>query len=104
MPTGLVRNISDTARWAAVYRAREAERADALFRDPLARRLAGDRGEQLAQAMAFTARRAAQIAKAMAFTDRHTWSWITRTVLFDQFITEQIAHGVDTVVNLAAGL
>ncbi len=34
----LIRNISDTARWAAVYRARETERQDALFRDPFARR------------------------------------------------------------------
>jgi len=34
----LIRNISDTALLAAVYRARETERQDALFRDPLARR------------------------------------------------------------------
>ena len=33
----VVRNISDTARWAAVFRARETERADALFRDPYGR-------------------------------------------------------------------
>lgn len=39
----LIRNISDTARWAAVYRARESQRLDALFRDPFARRLAGAR-------------------------------------------------------------
>ena len=31
----LIRNISDTALLAAVYRARETERQDALFRDPL---------------------------------------------------------------------
>src|SRR5947209_10178965 len=41
-----IRNISDTARWAAVYRARETERADAVFLDPLARKLAGERGER----------------------------------------------------------
>ena len=29
-------HISDTARWIAVMRARETERPDALFRDPLA--------------------------------------------------------------------
>lgn len=29
----LIRNISDTALLAAVYRARETERPDALFRD-----------------------------------------------------------------------
>jgi O-methyltransferase involved in polyketide biosynthesis len=31
-----IRNISDTARWMAVYRARETERPDAHFRDPFA--------------------------------------------------------------------
>jgi methyltransferase (TIGR00027 family) len=86
----VIRNISDTARWAAVYRARETERPDALFRDPLARRLAGDRGEQ--------------IAASMPFSDKATWSWITRTYLYDYFINEQIRQGVDMVINLAAGL
>jgi O-methyltransferase involved in polyketide biosynthesis len=32
----LIRNVSDTARWVAVYRARETERPDAHFRDPFA--------------------------------------------------------------------
>jgi methyltransferase (TIGR00027 family) len=73
-----------------VYRARETERPDALFRDPLARLLAGQRGEE--------------IAAAIPFSNRHTWSWVTRTYLFDQFIREQIQQGVDMVVNLAAGL
>jgi methyltransferase (TIGR00027 family) len=86
----LIRNISDTARWAAVYRARETDRPDGLFRDPFARRLAGARGEE--------------IAASMPFSDRATWAWVTRTYLFDQYITEQIAQGVDMVVNLAAGL
>src|SRR3989454_9599081 len=86
----LIRNISDTARWAAVYRARESDRRDALFRDPFARRLAGRRGEQIAQ--------------SLPFSNRHTWSWVTRTYLFDQFITEQVQQGVDMVINLAAGL
>ena len=45
-----VRNISDTALWAAVYRARETERPNGLFRDPFARRLAGERGAQIAAA------------------------------------------------------
>src|SRR6516225_532969 len=44
-----IRDISDTARWAAAYRARETLRADALFRDPFAARLAGSRGEQMAR-------------------------------------------------------
>lgn len=86
----LIRNISDTAMFAAIYRARETERPDALFRDPFARRLAGERGEQ--------------IAKSMPFSERATWAWITRTYLFDQFIHQQVAQGADLVLNLAAGL
>lgn len=86
----LIRNISDTAMFAAIYRARETERRDALFRDPFARRLAGERGER--------------IAKSMPFSERATWAWITRTYLFDQFIQQQVAKGADLVLNLAAGL
>lgn len=92
MPEGepLIRNISDTALFAAIYRARESERRDALFHDPFARRLAGERGDR--------------IAKSMPFSERATWAWITRTYLFDKFIEQQIDRGADTVVNLAAGL
>jgi hypothetical protein len=38
---GVVRNISDTALWAAYFRAEETKRPDALFRDPYAERLEG---------------------------------------------------------------
>jgi methyltransferase (TIGR00027 family) len=86
----LIRNISDTALWMAVYRARETDRPDAVFRDPLARRLAGERGEQ--------------IARSMPFGDQVAWSWMARTYLFDSFISEQVQQGVDMVINLAAGL
>ena len=86
----LIRHISDTARLAAMYRALESEHPDALFRDPFARRLAGIRGEQILDA---TPKRS-----------RHEWAWVTRTYLFDRFITQQIQQGIDLVVNLAAGL
>lgn len=86
----LIRNISDTALLAAVYRARETERADALFRDPYARRLAGERGEQ--------------IARSLVFSEKNAWSWFARTYLFDQFIARCLQEGCDLVVNLAAGL
>ena len=79
-----------SARCAAVYRARESERENALFLDPFARRLAGERGEQ--------------IAKATPFHEKHSWSWVTRTYLFDRIISEQIGQGADMVANLAAGL
>ena len=86
----LVRNISDTALWAAVFRGWESKRPDALFRDPYAERLAGERG--------------ARIAKELKFGTRHTWSWIARTYVFDQIIRGEIAQGADMVINLAAGL
>jgi methyltransferase (TIGR00027 family) len=86
----MIRNISDTARWAAVYRARETDRPDALFRDALARRLAGERGER--------------ITGAMPKADKTAWAWVTRTYLYDHFIRQEIEHGTDLVINLAAGL
>lgn len=86
----LVRDISDTALWVAVYRARESERPDALFRDPLARRLAGERGEQ--------------IAHSPQFSRQDSWPYVARTWRFDQIIAAQLAQGTDMVVNLAAGL
>jgi methyltransferase (TIGR00027 family) len=85
-----IRNISDTAAWAAVYRAEETKRPDALFRDPLAARLAGERGGAIRKSLPRRARRA--------------WPWVARTVLFDRLITESIARGADLVLNLAAGL
>lgn len=86
----LIQNISDTALWVAVYRANETDRPDALFHDPFARRLAGTRGEQ--------------IAEKMGFTGRDSWPFVARTCAFDGIITQQIRAGADTVVNLAAGL
>jgi len=85
-----LRNISDTAFWVAAYRARETARADALFRDPLARRLAGRRG--------------AAIADGLTPDHRQEWAFTTRTVLFDALIDAEVGRGVDVVVNLAAGL
>lgn len=84
------RNVSDTAIWAAIYRARETERANGLFRDPFARRLAGPRADQ--------------IASALRSHDKYEWAWVMRTVLFDRFVADEVARGVDLVVNLAAGL
>ncbi len=86
----LVRNISDTARWAAVFRGWESKRPDALFHDPYAERLAGELG--------------VQIAKELKFGTRHTWSWLARTYLVDQIIGEEVQQSVDMVINLAAGL
>ena len=89
-PEPLIRNVSDTARWVAAYRAQETERPDAIFRDPFARRLAGARGEQ--------------IARMMPLGGDNAWSMITRTYLIDKFVEAEIRGGADLVINLAAGL
>jgi methyltransferase (TIGR00027 family) len=86
----VVRNISDTARWAAVFRARETERPDAIFRDPYAQRLAGKKG--------------VDIANTLPEGNSHAWAWVARTYSFDLFIKQQIEQGTDMVLNLAAGL
>lgn len=86
----LVENISDTARWVAIFRAEESERPDAVFHDPFARRLAGEKGEQ--------------IANAIGFGRKNSWSFVARTYLFDEFITQHVEQGYDMIINLAAGL
>lgn len=86
-----IRNISDTARWVAYYRARENERPDAVFRDPFAKALAGERGRE--------------IAEGLQFAQRHEWAYVARTYLIDEFVHEEVAErGIRLVVNLAAGL
>src|SRR5262249_32896164 len=89
MTEPLIRDISDTARWVAVYRARESERPDAVFRDPHARALAGERGERIAAALA---------------NQNMEWSVVARTHAFDRFLIRELAAGADQVLNLAAGL
>jgi methyltransferase (TIGR00027 family) len=86
----VIQNISDTARWVAVFRARESARPDALFQDPFAGRLAGSRGEE--------------IAANMRYVNRHSWSMVARTCVIDGLVKKQVTQGVDMVVNLAAGL
>lgn len=88
-PAPLVSHISDTARWVAMYRAFESERADAIFRDPYARRLAGPVGERIAAAMGGT---------------RFAWPMIVRTAVMDEIILRVVREGADAVLNLAAGL
>ena len=86
-----LRNISDTARWVAFYRAMETERPDAIFHDPYARRLAGERG--------------AEIVRTLPGGKRGAWSMIVRTAVLDEIILKVLARdAVDAVINLAAGL
>lgn len=86
----LLRDVSDTARWIAYYRALESERPDACFRDPFARRLAGDRG--------------AGIAAAVGPDEDNAWPFVARTVIVDELLLERVREGADLVLSLAAGL
>jgi len=85
-----LRNVSDTALWVAQYRVMESARPDAIFRDPLAKKLVGERGEEIVREM-----------KVGDFA----WPMIVRTAVMDEIILRSIASdGVDRVLNLAAGL
>jgi methyltransferase (TIGR00027 family) len=86
-----IEHVSDTARWVAVYRAMESERPDAHFRDPFARQLAGDKGDEIVRTL----------------KDGHSMAWamIVRTQVFDEIIMAEVTtDGIDLVLNLAAGL
>jgi methyltransferase (TIGR00027 family) len=85
-----IRNVSDTALWVAIYRAMESERSDALFNDPFARRLGGERGEAIVRAM----------PKGAATS----WPMVVRTAVMDEIILRCVRQGAATVLNLAAGL
>lgn len=86
-----VEYISDTAFLTAYYRALESDRPDALFIDPYARLLAGERGEQVAQVMPG----GESVAQGCA----------VRTSVTDELILRAIEEdGVDTILNLGAGL
>ena len=84
-------SLSDTAHWVAFYRAMESERPDALFRDPYARELAGERGERIVRML----RRGRAMGTPM----------IVRTAVFDKIIVERVKReSIGLVLNLAAGL
>jgi methyltransferase (TIGR00027 family) len=69
----------------------ETARPDAHFRDLFAERLAGPEGLQIVNEM----KRGRSLA----------WPMIVRTVVFDEVVLDRIRNGgVDTIINLAAGL
>jgi methyltransferase (TIGR00027 family) len=90
MTDAAIHDVSDTALLIAAFRALESERPDALFKDPLARVLAGERG----------------FAIAAAHPQGYVTAWMTalRTVIIDEMILSRVARGFDTVLNLGAGL
>ena len=88
---GGITHVSDTARWVACYRALETERPDAIFSDPWARRLAGEQGFR--------------ILDAMPGGRTMSWPLVTRPAVMDEIILRCIRNdAIDTVLDLAAGL
>lgn len=85
-----IQHVSDTAIWVATFRADESRRPDALFRDPLAALLTEERG--------------LEIVGKMPLSPVISWSVVIRTCIIDSFIQEAITEGVDTILNLGAGL
>lgn len=85
-----VSHVSDTALWVAVHRAQESKRKDALFHDPYAEQLAGERGNE--------------IVRRLEHGTSSAWSIITRTAVLDELIMDAVRDGADTILNLAAGL
>jgi methyltransferase (TIGR00027 family) len=85
-----LRDVSDTALWIATVRAAEGERPDAVFHDPLAGLLAGERGRRISRSFS----RSAMVS----------WSVVARTCAIDRLVDEALQAGVDTVLNLGAGL
>lgn len=91
MPSLLVRDSFDTARLIAYYRALETERDGGLFRDPYAKQLAGERGEE--------------VMRSLPRGEEERWSLVLRTHIYDEIIQRLLKEEtVDTVINLAAGL
>lgn len=87
----LIQSVSDTALAVAYARALESDRPDALFQDPFAHLLAGEQGKAIYQQL--------QGDRSIG------WFVSTRTAVLDDWILREIEHhGVDTVLNLAAGL
>jgi methyltransferase (TIGR00027 family) len=86
--------IAPTSRWMAAARARESERADRLFCDPLAAALAGPEGSTWLERM-----------EAAAQADGPALYPVIRTRFFDDFLLDSCRRlGVRQVVLAAAGL
>jgi len=86
----IIENVADTAFMVAAFRGVETDRPDPLFRDPLAWKLAGEHGRK--------------ILTTVPLRFAGAWSVVIRTVIIDSFVQDAIAKGVDTILNLGAGL
>ena len=85
-----VDHVSDTAWLVADLRRLESERTDAHFHDVLASKLLGKKGQEIRE----------RIPSTMGFEFLMT----VRTKVIDEIILKLADGGIDTVINLAAGL
>ena len=84
-------NLSETSYWMAYMRALEAERPDALFKDPYSRQLAGHIGEAVSRNLGSIQ----LIANSIA----------VRTSVMDWLILDTVARmNVDLILNIGSGL
>ncbi len=91
MDKPVITQVSDTAFMAAAYRAMESEQTNALFEDSLAAKLAGEQGRTIVGNL-----------PKRAFIGG--WTVVIRTRIIDELIQTAIGEGVDTILNLGAGL
>jgi methyltransferase (TIGR00027 family) len=95
--------LAGTGRWTAAIRARESERSDRLFNDPLAALLAGEEGQQWLDAS--TSEQYDPRLRGELDIDPSTASIIVRVRFFDDFVARVVTeHDVRQVVVLAAGM
>jgi methyltransferase (TIGR00027 family) len=85
-----INHISDTALWIAAYRAKETKSSHPVINDHLAEKLAGGKGFEMVATTPHT--------ESMAF------AMIVRTCAIDRLVEIAISKGIDTVINLGAGL
>jgi len=85
-----VDHVSDTAYLVSAYRLMESKRNDRHFDDSIAEKLLGDEGHAILDRFPVWALGA--------------WTMTVRTTLIDRLILKLVDQGLDTVVNLAAGL
>jgi methyltransferase (TIGR00027 family) len=82
--------VADTGLLVAAIRARESARADRLFSDPFADRLAGERGREL-------------LAAAVASGEQSTAQIVVRTRFWDEDLLQAVTRAGQVVI-LAAGM
>lgn len=85
-----ITHVSDTAFWVGIYRAQESGRKDALFKDPFAALLTAEKGQD--------------IVDHVSGSRYVSWTVVIRTRVIDEMINSLLLEGVDTIINLGAGL